>query len=317
MGYSVNEDGSVTRFRRSKPTNSQNSNGGGHSALWIIIAIIAIGALILYGMDMYDENSYISTNPANVECNYKGGNIVINVHSNRKWKISTYTNNWCHLNQGSETVRLYIDENYSSEPRQDYFTLEANGSFCQVNIRQKGRPYLRLSSTQLSMSGNGGYTNISVTSSESWQVTDKPASWVHISTYGGGLSVSVDENPYTSSRSTSFVVQTETNKEKVFISQSATAYYLNISARFPEFEEDGGRQTITIDSYPDWYISSYPNQNWIGVQKNGRNLIIGCNANNGDYKREARIKIRANNFEETIYVTQWGKNQWERITRGR
>lgn len=314
MGYNINDDGSVTRFGSSKSNvnNSSSNNGGGNKTLWIILGIIAIAVAGFWGKSMYDDNSYISTDPASVDCNYKGGGITINVNTNRDWKISTYTDNWCHLTKNSKSVRLQINENNSSDPRQDYFILEANGRSCRVDIRQKGKPYLRLSSTQLSLSGDGGYTNITVSSSENWRISRQPSSWAQLSTYGGGISVSVEENPYTSSRSTSFIVETETNKETVTINQSATSCYLNVSSQFSEFEKDGGRQTITIDSYPDWYISSYPNQNWVGVQKNGRNLVIGCNANSGEYKREARVTIKANNFEKTIYIKQWGKNWTEK-----
>ena len=53
-------------------------------------------------------------------------------------------------------------------------------------------------------------------------------------------------------------------------------------------------------------------------------FITGCEVSTVDVAGLVSIDtlsceqdVNTVNFEETIYVTQWGKNQWERITRGR
>lgn len=314
-GYKINEDGSVTRRSTVRPSAPIKNNGGnGRIFLWAILTVIAVIAVWFVGKNIYDENSYITTDPSGLDCGYKGGSYTVYIKSNRGWDITTYTDNWCKLSKDNraDAVRLNISQNNSIEPRQDYFVLNANGKTCRVDVRQKGKPYLRVSSTLVNVGGDGGEFNISVACSEDWKISGYPYSWVHLSKNSNGISIVVEANRSDFSRSTTFVVESPSNKETIKIEQNQTTAFLNISDIHPRFQKESSYQTLTIDANPDWYIVTYPS-NWVSLYRSGNMLRVSVGYHSGVKKRATYFTVTSGTRKRRINITQYGSDGWEEI----
>lgn len=174
MGYTINEDGSVTRDRVPNSRNTSNSNNnrsGGNEdnngCLWGVVIAIIIGIIavvnsnrstsnIVYEVadstvcdtveyyadtaatDYSCNNSYLSVSPSSVYFNSNGGSKEIFIETDGDWEISTSTANWGHLSKYSNSVTLTIDENTSSSSRSDYFEITAGSYSKRININQEG-----------------------------------------------------------------------------------------------------------------------------------------------------------------------------------
>lgn len=317
--YRINEDGSVTRNTNNvKPSIPSNGNGGnGRKTFLFIITIIAIIAVWFIGKNIYDENSYITTNPASLSCEHSGGSYTVYVKSNRSWDISTYTDNWCTLSKdkNADAVRVKVGPNNSSESRQDYFVVLANGKTCRVDIRQKGKPYLRVSSSLITAGGDGGVFNISVASSEEWKISRFPSDWVQVSKNSNGLTLTVQANRGVFSwnyRSTSIIIESASNKETITINQDKTTEFLNISDEAPKFKKESSYQTLTIKANPDWSIGTYPS-NWVSLYRNGDLLRISVGYHNGVKKRTTFFTVKSGSTTRRVNITQYGSDGWDEV----
>lgn len=79
---------------------------------------------------------------------------------------------------------------------------------------------LTVSRTSLSFSATGSSQSISITSSSSWSISVNAASWVHLNRNGNTLSVRVDSNYSSDSRSDYFKIKAGDKEEKISIYQS-------------------------------------------------------------------------------------------------
>ena len=171
MGYTINEDGSVTRDHIPNSRSNRNNNGDNNIGCWIWIAIIFIIGIILgiassksssnsnksdidsvdydttdidtvavADTDTYYANSFLTISSTSVYFNYEGGSKTILVSSSDSWDISTNTNEWGHLYRENDKLILTIDANNSNEARTDYFEISSGTLTRRVNITQDGRP---------------------------------------------------------------------------------------------------------------------------------------------------------------------------------
>lgn len=166
------------------------------------------------------KKSYFSISSQYVSFGSDGGNRTFTVSSNTAWKISVNTANWGHLSRSGNTLYLRVDANNSSSSRTDYFTISSGSKSIRVDISQGKRNSLTVSTESLSFSSAGGSRTITVNSSSSWKIATKTYDWGHLSTDGNTVTLRVDANTSTNSRTDYFTIKSGNLEKRINISQS-------------------------------------------------------------------------------------------------
>lgn len=166
------------------------------------------------------KKNYFSISSQYVSFGSDGGNRTFTVSSNTAWKISVNTANWCHLSRSGNTLYLRVDANNSSSSRTDYFTISSGSKSIRVDISQGKRNSLTVSTESLSFSSAGGSRTITVNSTSSWKIGTKTYDWGHLSTDGNIVTLRVDANTSTNSRTDYFTIKSGNLEKRINISQS-------------------------------------------------------------------------------------------------
>lgn len=166
------------------------------------------------------KSHYFSISSQYVSFGSDGGNRTFTVSSSAAWKISVNTANWGHLSRSGNTLYLRVDANNSSSSRTDYFTISSGSKSIRVDISQGKGNSLTVSSESLSFLSAGGSRTITVNSSSSWRIGTKTYDWGHLSTNGNTITLRVDANTTTSSRTDYFTVKAGNLEKRINISQS-------------------------------------------------------------------------------------------------
>lgn len=166
------------------------------------------------------KSHYFSISSQYVSFGSDGGNRTFTVSSSAAWKISVNTANWGHLSRSGNTLYLRVDANNSSSSRTDYFTISSGSKSIRVDISQGKGNSLTVSSESLSFPSAGGSRTITVNSSSSWRIGTKTYDWGHLSTNGNTITLRVDANTTTSSRTDYFTVKAGNLEKRINISQS-------------------------------------------------------------------------------------------------
>lgn len=166
------------------------------------------------------KSHYFSISSQYVSFGSDGGNRTFTVSSSAAWKISVNTANWGHLSRSGNTLYLRVDANNSSSSRTDYFTISSGSKSIRVDISQGKGNSLTVSSESLSFPSAGGSRTITVNSSSSWRIGTKTYDWGHLSTNGNTITLRVDANTTTISRTDYFTVKAGNLEKRINISQS-------------------------------------------------------------------------------------------------
>ena len=166
------------------------------------------------------KKSYFSISSQYASFGSDGGNRTFTVSSSAAWKISVNTANWGHLSRSGNTLYLRVDANNSSSSRTDYFTISSGSKSIRVDISQGKRNSLTVSTESLSFSSAEGSRTITVNSSSSWKIGTKTYDWGHLSTDGNTVTLRVDANTSTNSRTDYFTIKSGNLEKRINISQS-------------------------------------------------------------------------------------------------
>ena len=165
------------------------------------------------------KSHYFSISSQYVSLGANGGNRTFTVSSSAAWKISVNTASWGHLSRSGNTLYLRVDANNSSSSRTDYFTISSGSKSIRVDISQGKGISLTVSSESLSFPSSGGSQTITVNSSSSWRIGTGTYSWGHLTTAGNSVTVSLDTNVSTESRTDYFTVVSGNKSLKINIRQ--------------------------------------------------------------------------------------------------
>lgn len=166
------------------------------------------------------KKSYFSISSQYASFGSDGGNRTFTVSSSAAWKISVNTANWGHLSRSGNTLYLRVDANNSSSSRTDYFIISSGSKSIRVDISQGKSNSLTVSTESLSFSSAGGSRTITVNSSSSWKIGTKTYDWGHLSTDGNTVTLRVDANTSTNSRTDYFTIKSGNLEKRINISQS-------------------------------------------------------------------------------------------------
>ena len=185
----------------------------------------------------------------------------------------------------------------------------SNSSSSNSNTSNRGTSSsstLSVSKSNLSFSSYGGTETINV-SGPSWSISVNPASWGHLTRRGNTLTLKVDANSSSSSRTDYFKLKSGSQEIKVNVSQSGSSYstspYVNVTKTEMFFASEGGQESITISTNNTWKISTNTNS-WGHLKQEGNTLTLSVDANYTGNQRTDYFVLSAGGVEKRINITQ-------------
>lgn len=164
-----------------------------------------------------------------------------------------------------------------------------------------------VSKNELSFSSYGGTETITVSSRSTWSISVNTNSWGHLTRSGNTLTLKVDANTSTTSRTDFFKLKSGNQEVKVNITQVGSQYnsspYLNVSKTTMFFASNGGQESITISSNNTWKISTNTNS-WGHLKQEGNTLTLSVDANYTGNQRTDYFVLSSGGIEKRINITQ-------------
>ncbi len=162
----------------------------------------------------------LTITPQSVMIDAKGGEYAFTVKG-EKWRIGTSTASWGHLRILNDQLILEVDPNENFTERTDYFTITSEDTTLRVNIKQRMKnSRLELSSYSLQFTAEGGTQTITVSGSETWKVDVGTASWGHLTKNVNQLTLQIDKNNTTNTRTDYFTIRDGDSVKRVNIRQT-------------------------------------------------------------------------------------------------
>lgn len=175
------------------------------------------------------NQAYFKITPKSVNFGPYGGTKTFKVISSTAWKIRTGTGIWGRLKKNGNKLTLYVDTNYSTSSRIDYFEIESGSKIIRVDITQSVRPYLLVSSQEINFPSSGGSQSITINSSNEWSFgMSTYYSWAHLTRDGNQIRVHVGENTSPNQRTDYFTIKSGDSEKRIKILQHANvSAYIN------------------------------------------------------------------------------------------
>lgn len=252
------------------------------------------------------DATYLTVSTENITFDDAGGDRTITVDTDYSWSIRGAAASWLNLKKNGNQIIVRANENTSSSSRSDRFTVVSGGKEKVVAITQYGHILLSVSPDNLSFPSSGGSKSISVTASEEWRIGVTTKSWAHLYKTGDHLTVTIDENTSTSSRTDYFTINVRGQEKRINITQSGKqATYLNVSQSNISLSSSGGRRTITVSTDGTWEIS-VGTASWIDMSRSGNTITLNIENNDGSDDRDDYFKISAGSLEKKVTINQSG-----------
>lgn len=205
----------TTTVKNSKP-NSNKTNKGNERKSGIIV----------------NRNySNISVSRTYLSFSSYGGSETITINCSGSWNVSVNPVSWGHLTRNGNSLTLRVDANNSTNARTDYICVKCGSKEVRINISQSGNySDISVSRTNLSFPSYGGSETITVNCSGSWNVSVNPLSWGHLTRNGNTLTLRVDANNSSNSRTDYICVKCGSKEVRINLSQSGSSYSSNSSS---------------------------------------------------------------------------------------
>ena len=182
----------------------------------------------------------LSLSRSSVSVGASSGSTTITVTSNRTWELRNTSSSMFSVSKSGNTITIQYYSNSSTSSRNDYFdVVTTDGSkSARVNFTQSGKsvsPSLSVSKTSISAGASGITEYLTVTCNTSWEVQYPSGTMYSVTRNGNSLTVKINANSSTESRSDYFNVKTTDGSivKQIQLSQSgksSTSTYSNASA---------------------------------------------------------------------------------------
>lgn len=242
-----------------------------------------------------------------VEFNANGGSQTIEIYTDGECKISTQPESWANATISGNSISLRVNEN-SGTKRSDYFVIKSGSYEKRINISQAGKTatHLNVSSDNISYLYSGGTRTITVSTDGEWQISTGTAGWGHTSISGNTITLRVDENTSSSSRTDYFVIKSGSKEKRINISQDGKpATRLSVSTENVSFGKDGGRRSITVSTNGEWRIG-VGTASWAHTSISGNTITLRVDENNSGDERTDYFTVVAGDKDVRINITQAG-----------
>ena len=293
-----------------------------------IITLLAIATACLTSCteDLAKEYS-ISLESTRLSFDSEGGKQQVSLESTYEWEVSG-GDDWCSVSpqsgEGDAEVVFTIDPNMTEDGRSAEFIFTSGNKKTTLTVTQEKKEYsISIEPKELKFGAEGGEQEITVTSSDEWEVKGE-SDWCEISLTSGnnGDKVTFFADPYENTaeeRTTIFTFYCGDKDVDLIVTQEAKEYSISIEPTEIEFEAEGGEQTITITSSDKWEFSS--DKYWISASEdNGENgaiidILVGENEETeprtgvamfrcGDKRAEVKITQKAKEYSISIEPTE-------------
>lgn len=242
-----------------------------------------------------------------VEFNANGGSRTIEIYTDGECKISTQPESWANATISGNSISLRVNENPGTK-RSDYFVIKSGSYEKRINISQAGKTatHLNVSSDNISCSYSGGTRTITVSTDGEWQISTGTAGWGHTSISGNTITLRIDENTSSSSRTDYFVIKSGSKEKRINISQDGKpATRLSVSTENVSFGKDGGRRTITVSTNGEWRIG-VGTASWAHTSISSNTITLRVDENNSGDERTDYFTVVAGDKEVRIDISQEG-----------
>lgn len=249
----------------------------------------------------------LDVSTSNIELNADGGNRTIDIYTDGECQISTQPASWANATISGNSISLRVNENPGTK-RSDYFVIKSGSYEKRINISQAGKTatHLNVSSDNISYSYSGGTRTITVSTDGEWQISTGTAGWGHTSINGNTITLRIDENTSSSSRTDYFVIKSGPKEKRINISQDGKpATRLSVSTENVNFGKDGGRRTITVSTNGEWRIG-VGTASWAHTSISGNTITLRVDENNSGDARTDYFTVVAGDKDVRIDISQEG-----------
>lgn len=197
-------------------------------------------------------NPSLSLSRSSISFGASSNTSSISVTSNRNWNIRSSGANWFSTSVSGNTINVSCSSNSSSSSRASYFdVITSDGAkSVRVSVSQSGASSsstsLSVSRTTLSVSSAATTEYLTVSCNSSWEIQYPSATMYSVTRSGNTLTVKINANTSTESRSDFFNIKTTDGSKsvKVTLNQSGKT---NTSSTTPsQYQVD--RMTASISS---------------------------------------------------------------------
>lgn len=249
----------------------------------------------------------LDVSTSNIEFNADGGNRAIDIYTDGECQISTQPASWANATISGNSISLRVNENPGTK-RSDYFVIKSGSYEKRINISQAGKTatHLNVSSDNISYSYSGGTRTITVSTDGEWQISTGTAGWGHTSINGNTITLRIDENTSSSSRTDYFVIKSGSKEKRINISQDGKPVTrLSVSTENVSFGKDGGRRTITVSTNGEWRIG-VGTASWAHTSISGNTITLRVDENDSGDERTDYFTVVAGDKDVRINITQAG-----------
>ena len=217
------------------PTSGKNSGGvtvkvsenTQTSARTATVTVKSEIGILTVKVTQNEANAAISLDTSTMEFTSSSGEQAFKVTANTSWSVSS-DQTWCSVspasgsNNGSVTVK--VSENTQISARTATITVKTDAGIRTVSVTQNGASeQVSLSVSDMEFAAGSGSKIFSIKSNTAWAVSSDK-NWCSVSpTSGsndGSVTVSVDENTSTSSRTATIMVESATIKRTLAVTQN-------------------------------------------------------------------------------------------------
>lgn len=240
------------------------------------------------------------------------GEASVNISSNTTWNAYSY-DSWCSVSpssgKGDDKLTIEVSPNTSDYTRSTTIVVSSGSVSRSITITQSPEPKLNVAEDNIHFTYKEGKATFAISSNIDWTISCDQ-NWCSLSQQTGSnnrtITVSVSENPLTTSRNATLTITGSGITRKITITQDGETR-LSVSNNNINFKYTGGSYTFSVYSNNSWSASS--NANWceIGVKSgtnNGTVIITVPEYTNTSSDRSATITLTSGSKTCTVKVTQ-------------
>ena len=284
-----------------------------------ILTLLAIGIVGLTSCKEELVQVYsISIDPTELSFNSGGGDETITVTSTADWELSGGSY-WCYASsysgKGDAEIIFTADPNEDSESgRSATFIFASGDKKATLTVTQEKKEYsISLEPKELKFGAEGGEQEITVTSSDEWEVKGE-SDWCDISVTSGkdGDKVTFSAEPYMNTeeaRTTTYTFVCGDKETELTVEQEAKVYSISVEPTELTYIAAGEEKTVTVSSSDEWKLSS--DEYWITASDwsgdNGATVTLVVAENDEPEIRTGVATFRCGDKTAEVKITQEAK----------
>ncbi len=283
-----------------------------------ILTLLVIGIVSLTSCTEELVHYSISIGTSELSFSSAGGEDTVKVTSTEDWELSG-NSYWCYASEyygnGDSEIIFTADPNEDSESnRSATFTFISGDKRTTLTVTQEKKEYsISIEPKELQFGIDGGEQEITVTSSDDWEVKGE-SDWCDISSTSGknGDKVTFSADPYTNTeeaRTATYTFICGDKEVKLTIEQEAKVYSISVEPTELSFIAAGEEKSVTVNSSDEWEFSS--DEYWITALEqsgdNGATVKIKVEENEDAEIRTGTVTFRCGDKQADVKITQEAK----------